>query len=69
MAGGGIEWAFAPNWSARIDYQFIGLENTAMAPRFLVDTLTTRNADVQTLTVGVDYLFNWGNAAPVVSRY
>jgi opacity protein-like surface antigen len=35
MAGGGIEWAFAPNWTARIDYQFIGLENTTVAPPFL----------------------------------
>ena len=69
MAGAGIEWAFAPNWTARIDYQFIGLENTTVAPRFLVDTFTTSNAEVQTLTVGVNYLFNWGTTAPVVSRY
>jgi outer membrane immunogenic protein len=69
MAGGGIEWSFAPSWTARIDYQFIGLENTTIAPRFLVDTLTTRNADVQTLTVGVNYLFNWGTVAPVASRF
>ena len=69
MAGGGIEWAFAPNWTARIDYQYIGLENTTVAPGFLVDTFTTRNANVQTLTVGVNYLFNWGAPVPVVSRY
>jgi outer membrane immunogenic protein len=69
MAGGGIEWAFAPSWTARIDYQYIGLENMTVPPRFLVDTFTTRNANVQTLTVGVNYLFNWGAAAPVVSRY
>ena len=69
MAGGGIEWAFAPNWTARVDYQYIGLENTTVAPGFLVDTFTTRNANVQTLTVGVNYLFNWGAPAAVVSRY
>lgn len=69
MAGGGIEWAFALNWTARIDYQFVGLENTTVAPGFLVDRFTTRNADIQTLTVGVNYLFNWGATAPVVSRY
>ena len=27
------------------------------------------NANVQTLTVGVNYLFNWGATAPVLSRY
>jgi outer membrane immunogenic protein len=69
MAGGGIEWAFAPNWTARIDPQYIGLENTTVAPGFLVDAFTTRNANVQTLTVGVNYLFNWGAPFPVVSRY
>jgi outer membrane immunogenic protein len=69
MAGGGIEWAFAPNWTTRIDYQYIGLENTTVAPGFLVDTFITRNANVQTLTVGVNYLFNWGAPVPVVSRY
>jgi len=69
MAGGGIEWAFAHNWTARIDYQYIGLENTTIAPGFLVDTFTTRNANVQTLTVGVNYLFNWSAPAAVVSSY
>jgi len=69
MGGGGIEWAFAPNWTARIDYQYIGLESATVAPGFLVDTFTTTNANVQTLTVGINYLFNWGMTAPIVSRY
>jgi opacity protein-like surface antigen len=69
MAGAGIEWAFAPNFTARLDYQYIGLENTALASGlvppsgFVVpDTFTTRSANVQTLTVGVNYLFNWWGA-------
>jgi outer membrane immunogenic protein len=69
MAGAGIEWAFAPNFTARLDYQYIGLENTALASGlvppsgFVVpDTFTTRNANLQTLTVGVNYLFNWWGA-------
>ena len=60
---------FAPNWTARIDYQYLGLQSTAVTPGFLVDTFTINNANVQPLTVGVNYLFNWGAAAPVVSRY
>jgi outer membrane immunogenic protein len=65
MAGAGIEWAFAPNWTVRLDYQYIGLENNALALTpglVLPDTFTTRNANVQTLTVGVNYLFNWWGA-------
>jgi outer membrane immunogenic protein len=69
IGGGGIEWAFASNWTARIDYQYIGLESTTVAPGFLVDKFAATNADVQTLTVGINYLFNWGVTAPVVSRY
>jgi hypothetical protein len=40
-----------------------------MASRFLVDTLTPVNADVETLTVGINYLFKRGTVAPIVSRY
>ena len=25
--GGGVEWAFAPNWSVKGEYMFIGLKN------------------------------------------
>ena len=69
MGGGGVEWVFAPNWTARIDYQYIGLGSTTVAPGFLVDTFTTTSANVQTLTVGINYLFNWELTAPVVSTY
>ena len=69
IGGGGIEWAFAPNWTARIDYQYIGLQSTTVAPGSLVDMFTISNANLQTLTIGVNYLFNWGATAPVVSRY
>jgi opacity protein-like surface antigen len=27
LAGAGIEWAFAPNWTAKIEYDFLGLNN------------------------------------------
>jgi len=67
MAGAGIEWALATNWTARIDFQFIGLESTSLTSGFALDTFSTRNANVQAVTVGVNYLFNWGS--PVVARY
>ncbi len=64
MVGGGIEWAFAQNWTLRADYQFIRLDNTTWdSGSVLPDTFTSHNADVQTLTVGISYLFNG------VSRY
>ena len=60
MVGGGIEWAFAQNWTLKFDYQFIQLDNTTLASGFVVpDTFFTHNTDFQTFTVGVNYLFNW----------
>src|SRR5215471_174352 len=76
LAGGGIEWAFLPNWSARLEYDFLGLNSqshtvTATIPAGsgnpacavatgcpFSDTLTQNNRDVQTLTLGINYLFH-----------
>jgi outer membrane immunogenic protein len=65
MLGGGIEWAFAQNWTLKLDYQFIELDNNTLTNGFVVpDTFTTHHADISTLTVGVNYLFNWSAPAP-----
>jgi outer membrane immunogenic protein len=69
-AGGGLEWAFANNWSARVEYDFIGLSNRTFAvalPPIAGDTFTTSRNNVQMVTVGLNYLFNWGG--PVTARY
>ena len=67
LVGAGVEWAFAQNWSVRAEYDFLGLGNksyTAVIPSVgggtITDTFSTSNRDVQTFTVGVNYLFNWG---------
>jgi outer membrane immunogenic protein len=70
--GVGIEWAFAQNWTAKLEWQYLGLEDFTVGPGIIVDPITARNADVNTLTFGINYLFNyWGGPAapPVVSRY
>jgi outer membrane immunogenic protein len=70
LAGAGIEWGFAPNWTARIEYDFLGLNNQnftvpasapVIGPILGGDVISINNRDVQTLTVGVNYLFNWGS--------
>ena len=67
LAGAGIEWGFAPNWTARLEYDFLGLNNqTFTVPANTTfgspaSSITITNRDVQTLTVGVNYLFNWGH--------
>jgi outer membrane immunogenic protein len=65
--GGGLEYMFAPNWSAKAEYQYYNFGNT---------TFTTGPADIagrsfrndeHTAKVGVNYRFGWGG--PAASRY
>jgi len=63
LVGAGIEWAFAPNWSAKVEYSFLGLDDrTFVVPagfRSLTgDTFFVTNRDIQTVKVGVNYRFN-----------
>ena len=77
LVGGGLEWAFAENWSVKIEYDFLGLtQRTFSVPvgtTFLVvgDTFATHNNDLQMAIVGLNYRFNWVAPAsnPVVTRY
>ena len=61
LVGAGIEWAFAPNWSAKVEYDFLGLDSRSFAVPagfFAGDTFTQSNRNIQMLKVGVNYLFN-----------
>jgi outer membrane immunogenic protein len=51
-AGGGVEWAFQPNWSAKIEYLYTDLYKDLKK-----DNLPDRDQKFQTITVGVNYHF------------
>jgi outer membrane immunogenic protein len=59
IVGAGIEWAFATNWSARLEYDYYGFgtHSVVMDP----DSLATLNVkqDVQTVKLGVNFHV-WG---------
>jgi len=72
LAGAGIEWAFANNWTAKIEYDYFGLGSRTVtvpagSPFLAGDTFNKGSNNIQTLTVGINYLFNWGQ--PSVARY
>jgi outer membrane immunogenic protein len=72
LAGAGIEYAFANNWTAKIEYDFLGLGSRTFIvpagfPVLAGDTFTTGNRNIQMLKVGLNYLFSWGG--PVAARY
>jgi outer membrane immunogenic protein len=72
LVGAGFEYAFTNNWTVKLEYDYLGLGNRtfvvpAGAPFLAGDTFTSNNRNVQTVKVGVNYLFNWG--PPVTARY
>jgi outer membrane immunogenic protein len=68
--GGGVEWAFAPNWSIKAEYMFIGLGNNGQTSCGTATILGTGVAvpggafcfnhdfpDIHTVKVGVNWRF------------
>ena len=52
-AGGAIEYAFMPTWSIKLEYLHYGLGNATYA-----GVLNTGNIDLETVKVGINYLFH-----------
>jgi outer membrane immunogenic protein len=62
--GAGLEYMFAPSWSAKIEYQYYNFGDTT----FLTRGVGTRFTDDEhTVKGGINYHFNWGG--PVAARY
>jgi outer membrane immunogenic protein len=64
--GGGLEYMFAPAWSAKIEYQYYNFGN--VAPEFAPGVAVFHyRDDVHTVKAGINYHFNWGG--PIVAKY
>jgi outer membrane immunogenic protein len=65
--GAGLEYMFAPNWSAKAEYQYYNFGSTTFAtgPAAIVG-LRFRD-DEHTVKAGLNYRFTWGG--PVAARY
>jgi outer membrane immunogenic protein len=66
VAGGGVEWAFMPNWSVRAEYLYYGFDGTTSSASFLPApcggcalpvNYRWSSGDVQSARVGVAYKF------------
>jgi outer membrane immunogenic protein len=75
LLGAGIEHAFTPNWTVKLEYNFLDFgsggasfnECASGSPCAITGT-TSQHTYKQIFKVGFNYLFNpWG--APVVARY
>jgi outer membrane immunogenic protein len=79
--GGGFEWAFAANWTAKAEFLYIDLGSIDyVSPRTTFGTgaapidgrawHTSVDTQEYVARVGINYLFHFGPAlAPVVARY
>jgi len=76
--GVGTEWAFAPNWSAWVEWDYYNFGTKTLfnadvpeftgSPDFRRETWDAKQW-INTITVGVNYRFNLFGKAPVVARY
>ena len=70
--GGGVEYAFTPNWSFKVEYNYVdfGSKNSTLSEASS-DRWVTFDVDqkMHVVKAGVNYRFGSAVAAPVVARY
>jgi len=63
-AGLGVEWAFAGNWSARAEWDYVRLQNqsytVAGTGAFGGDMVSVNNRSINMFTAGLNYKFGGG---------
>ncbi len=68
-AGGGVEWMFAPHWSAKVEYLYVNLSGSNSLNNSGYNFGYNYNPGLNVVRAGVNYHFNWGAPAPVVAKY
>lgn len=71
--GGGVEWAFAPNWSVFVEYDHYDFGTKNVVTHFGPFAGDFDRFDVKqridTVKLGVNYRFNLFGKGPIVARY
>jgi outer membrane immunogenic protein len=80
-AGGGVEWMFLPNWSAKVEYLYYDLGRVTFSdgvasqifppatPYWTAFPHSSEHFNGNVVRAGINYHFNWGAPAPVVAKY
>lgn len=61
-----MEYAFAPNWTARLEYLYVHLDGVSYTFPLAERTITAPFDGISLLRLGVNYKFGWG--APIAAR-
>ena len=68
-AGGGVEWMFAPHWSAKAEYLYVDLGSNGQTGGLGWTYGQNFHPQLNIVRLGVNYHFNWAAPAPVVAKY
>jgi outer membrane immunogenic protein len=68
-AGGGVEWLFAPHWSAKAEYLYVDLDSNGQTGNLGWTWGNRFHPQLNVVRVGVNYHFNFAAPAPVVAKY
>ncbi|MFZ0525783.1 MAG: outer membrane beta-barrel protein [Xanthobacteraceae bacterium] len=61
VAGGGWEYAFTPQWSGKIEYDYMGFGNQSVAyPLTTAGSVNFTHQNLQTILAGLNFRFNSG---------
>jgi len=61
--GAGLEYMFAPSWSAKVEYLYADLDSQD----YFNGTVASGRTSLNSVKAGINYHFNWGG--PVVAKY
>lgn len=64
-AGAGVEYAFSPNWSAKVEYLYLDFGRQDYD--FALAGPVRYQTDMHTVKFGINYRFNWGG--PIAAAY
>ena len=65
--GAGVEYMFAPNWSAKAEYMYYDFGSARFVTPLVLVPYGSFHNDEHTLKIGVNYRFNF--AGPIAARY
>ncbi|MFY9658271.1 MAG: outer membrane beta-barrel protein [Methylocystis sp.] len=78
-AGGGVEWMFLPNWSAKLEYLYYDLGTVTLNSvvtwgslgyyGYGYSTSASARFNGNLVRAGVNYHFTWGAPVPVLAKY
>ena len=57
VVGAGVEWAIAGNWSAKLEYDFLKLDDLTFGPGPFLGNTFTASREIQMFKVGLNYRF------------